>query len=125
MQQIEALAEYYEYQRYHESLNNVAPADVHTGRAASILEEGERIKERILKKKRISTTMAIRQTAALLLVILCPLWLKRYINRSIKNTAHPRSIFAYAAHLFFEKKSIRDAEKYVIIRLQICPLSLE
>jgi|GEM_PF-4088919 len=44
--EIETFVEYYNYQRYHESLNNVTPADVYTGRAVQILEERNKIKER-------------------------------------------------------------------------------
>ena len=39
--QIRAFVEYYENQRYHESLNNVTPADVYFGRDKAILRESE------------------------------------------------------------------------------------
>ena len=35
--QIEAFVEYYNHQRYHESLNNVTPADAYFGRAETII----------------------------------------------------------------------------------------
>ena len=44
--------EYYNNQRYHESLSNVTPADVYFGRQEEILKERERIKKASLKKRR-------------------------------------------------------------------------
>jgi putative transposase len=43
-QQIDAFVEHYNHVRYHESLNNLTPADVYFGRAETILVERERIK---------------------------------------------------------------------------------
>ncbi len=62
--EIEAFVEYYNYQQYHESLNNVIPADVYTGRAVRILKERDRIKERTMKqrKREYKKAIAIRQT---------------------------------------------------------------
>ena len=40
--QIGAFVEYYNNQRYHESLNNVTPADVYFGRDKAILREKRR-----------------------------------------------------------------------------------
>ena len=51
--QIEAFVEHYNHQRYHESLNNLTPADVYFGRGQSILAERERIKKRTLAKRRL------------------------------------------------------------------------
>ena len=51
-----ALAEfvtYYNNCRYHESLNNLTPADVYYGRGELILKERERIKNETLKQRRI------------------------------------------------------------------------
>lgn len=64
--QIEAFAEYYNYQRYHESLDNVTPADVYTGRAVQILKERDRIKERTMKQRKqtYKRTIAMRQTTS-------------------------------------------------------------
>ncbi|MEK0338254.1 MAG: integrase core domain-containing protein, partial [Nitrosopumilus sp.] len=56
---IENFVEYYNNERYHESLNNVTPADVYTGRAAQILEERNRIKERTMKLRKRNYKKAI------------------------------------------------------------------
>jgi transposase InsO family protein len=62
--QIEAFVQYYNFQRYHESLNNVTPADVYTGRAVRILEERNRIKNRTMKqrKREYQKSIAIEHT---------------------------------------------------------------
>ena len=57
--EIEAFVEYYNYQRYHESLDNVTPADVYTGRAATIIKERQRIKERTMKLRKQTYKKAI------------------------------------------------------------------
>ena len=64
--QIEAFVEYYNYERYHESLDNVTPADVYTGRAVRIIEERQRIKERTMKlrKREYKKAIARAQTVA-------------------------------------------------------------
>ncbi len=51
--QIEAFVDYYNTQRYHESLNNVTPADVYVGRAETILRERNKIKNLIILKRRL------------------------------------------------------------------------
>ena len=51
--QIGAFIEYYNNQRYHESLNNVTPADVYFGRDKAILRERERIKKRTIQQRRL------------------------------------------------------------------------
>ena len=43
---------YYNNERYHESLNNVTPADVYYGRYAKVLSERERIKRRTMKLRK-------------------------------------------------------------------------
>ncbi len=43
--QIEAFVAHYNHQRYHESLNNVTPADAYFGRAPAIIKQRERINE--------------------------------------------------------------------------------
>jgi len=42
--QIEAFVEHYNHRRYHESLDNVTPADAYFGRADAIIKQRERIK---------------------------------------------------------------------------------
>ncbi len=49
--QIEAFVDHYNHQRYHESLNNVAPADVYIGRDTAILEQRKRIKQKTLEAR--------------------------------------------------------------------------
>ena len=44
---------YYDAQRYHESLNNVTPSDVYFGRDKEILQQRERIKQNTLKARRL------------------------------------------------------------------------
>ena len=51
--QIEAFVEHYNHQRYHESLNNLTPADVYFGRGQDILTNRERIKRNTLAKRRL------------------------------------------------------------------------
>ena len=51
--QIEAFVDHYNHQRFHESLNNVTPADVYFGRAQAILNKRERIKHKTLETRRL------------------------------------------------------------------------
>ncbi len=51
--QIEAFVTYYNPQRYHESLNNLTPADVYFGRGQTILLERERIKRQTIENRRL------------------------------------------------------------------------
>lgn len=51
-EQIQKFVSYYNHERYHESLNNLTPADVFYGRAEEVLEERELIKQ---------NTMALRK----------------------------------------------------------------
>ena len=43
---------YYNNERYHESLDNVTPADVYFGRHEEVLDARERIKRRTMKQRR-------------------------------------------------------------------------
>jgi transposase InsO family protein len=52
-QQIERFIEYYNRQRYHESLDNLTPADVYFGRGASILAERNRVKRKTIAQRRL------------------------------------------------------------------------
>jgi len=49
---IRQFVDYYNHQRYHESLNNLTPADVFYGRDQSILDKREKIKLQTLARKR-------------------------------------------------------------------------
>jgi transposase InsO family protein len=51
--QIGAFVEYYNNQRYHESLNNVTPADIYFGRDKAILREREKIKKQTIQQRRV------------------------------------------------------------------------
>ncbi|MBU6206128.1 MAG: DDE-type integrase/transposase/recombinase, partial [Alphaproteobacteria bacterium] len=51
--QIGAFIEHYNHCRYHESLNNLTPADVYFGRGPAILKERERIKRSTLGNRRL------------------------------------------------------------------------
>jgi len=44
---------HYNHVRYHESLNNLTPADVYFGRAETILAERERIKPATIANRRL------------------------------------------------------------------------
>ena len=57
--QIEAFVQHYNNHRYHESLNNVTPADVYFGRAETILREREKIKKLTIQKRRLQHQKAV------------------------------------------------------------------
>ena len=50
---IEAFVAHYNHQRYHESLNNLTPADVYFGRGQIILLEREKIKRQTIEHRRL------------------------------------------------------------------------
>jgi len=51
--QIDAFVGHYNHQRYHESLNNLTPADVYFGRGQTILLQRERIKRKTFEQRRL------------------------------------------------------------------------
>jgi putative transposase len=51
--QIEAFVDHYNHQRYHESLDNLTPADVYFGRGQAILRQRERIKQTTIQQRRL------------------------------------------------------------------------
>lgn len=51
--QIATFVDHYNQQRYHESLNNVTPADVYFGRDKAILKQREEIKRKTLEARRL------------------------------------------------------------------------
>jgi transposase InsO family protein len=50
---IGAFVDYYNHRRYHESLDNLTPADVYFGRGQTILLQRERIKRKTLETRRL------------------------------------------------------------------------
>ena len=52
--------------RYHESINNLSPADVYFGRAETILAERERIKRATIAKRRLQHQLQAAQTLTLM-----------------------------------------------------------
>jgi len=50
---IAAFVEHYNHRRYHESLGNLTPADVYSGRATKILRERERLKRLTIQNRRL------------------------------------------------------------------------
>jgi putative transposase len=51
--QIAAFVEHYNHRRYHESLDNLTPADVYLGRGQTIILERERIKRKTINQRRL------------------------------------------------------------------------
>jgi len=52
-QKIDAFVEHYNNRRYHESLQNLTPADVYFGRGQTILKQRERIKQKTIETRRL------------------------------------------------------------------------
>ena len=50
---IGAFVDHYNNRRYHESLNNLTPADVYHGRGAKILKMREEIKKHTIRQRRL------------------------------------------------------------------------
>jgi putative transposase len=57
--QIAAFVEHYNHRRYHESLDNLTPADVYFGRGQSILLTRERIKRTTIEQRRLQHRKAV------------------------------------------------------------------
>ena len=53
--QIAAFVDDYNHRRYHESIDNLTPADVYCGRGSTILAERQRIKRQTIANRRCST----------------------------------------------------------------------
>jgi transposase InsO family protein len=51
--QIAAFVEHYNHRRYHESLDNLTPADVYFGRGRTILLQREKIKRKTIEQRRL------------------------------------------------------------------------
>ncbi len=51
--QIDAFVEQYNHRRYHESLQNLTPAEVYFGRGQTILKQRERIKRKTIETRRL------------------------------------------------------------------------
>ena len=50
---IGTFVDHYNHQRYHESINNLTPADVYFGRGQAILNQRERIKRKTIETRRL------------------------------------------------------------------------
>jgi len=57
-QAIANFVDYYNHQRYHESLDNLTPADVYFGRAEEVLTQRQIIKEQTLMERRIMNQLS-------------------------------------------------------------------
>jgi RNA-directed DNA polymerase len=51
--QVSGFVEHYNHHRYHESIDNLTPADVYFGRAETILTERARIKRETIANRRL------------------------------------------------------------------------
>jgi transposase InsO family protein len=50
---IGTFVDHYNHHRYHESINNLTPADVYFGRGRAILQQRERIKQKTIETRRL------------------------------------------------------------------------
>ena len=62
-QEISRFVDDYNHQRYHESLDNVTPADVYFGRAKEVLTRREEIKRQTLEARRRQHRQSLRMAA--------------------------------------------------------------
>jgi hypothetical protein len=51
--QLERFVNYYNHERYHESINNLTPAEVYAGHREKILNEREEIKQKTMQLRRM------------------------------------------------------------------------
>ena len=51
--EIASFVDHYNHHRYHESLDNLTPADVYFGRAQEVLSKRDEIKQRTLRQRRL------------------------------------------------------------------------
>jgi putative transposase len=64
-QEIARFVSYYNNERYHESLDNVTPADVYCGRHQEIITRREQLKQQTLKqRRRYNLSQPIAQTVS-------------------------------------------------------------
>ena len=56
---VAAFVEHYNHDRYHESLDNLTPADVYFGRADTVLLERERIKRQTIANRRLQHQLPV------------------------------------------------------------------
>ena len=54
--EITSFVAYYNHQRYHESLDNLTPADVYFGRAKEVLSKRDEIKKKTFQQRRLQNT---------------------------------------------------------------------
>jgi RNA-directed DNA polymerase len=54
--EIANFVDYYNHRRYHESLDNLTPADVYFGRAQEVLSKRDEIKQRTLRQRRLQNS---------------------------------------------------------------------
>ena len=57
--QIDAFVTDYNHRRYHESIDNLTPADVYFGRGPTILAERERIKRQTIANRRLQHQLSV------------------------------------------------------------------
>jgi putative transposase len=62
-QEIARFVDYYNHRRYHESLDNVTPADVYFGRAKEVMTRREEIKRKTLEARRRQHTQSLQMAA--------------------------------------------------------------
>lgn len=65
--EISSFVEYYNHHRYHESLDNLTPADVYFGRGRKILDQRESIKSRTLQARKTYNLNQQKEAASLTL----------------------------------------------------------